>query len=192
MLKTNECNACGSTDLYKYCRLGKYVFYKCRRCGLVLFANPPSERQMNRFYSYTDNDKLQDEISKVNPLLGKFRRHSVLMKPAYFWGNYINKDRARAICKIFKSKKDLLDVGCGPGDFLNEMQKNHWHVYGTEIGDNLVIQAQSKIGKKNIYKGKINKLVSKLEKLKINQITLWHVFEHIYDIESTLKNLNKI
>src|SRR3990172_3361115 len=130
MLKTKECTACSSTDLYKYCRLGKDVFFKCRKCGLVLFANPPSERQMNRFYSYTDNDKLQDEISKVNPLLGIFRQNSLLMKPAYFWGNYINKERAKAMFKHFNGNKRLLDVGCGPGDFLKEMQKNHWHVYG--------------------------------------------------------------
>ena len=75
--------------------------------------------------------------------------------------------------------KNLLDIGCGTGDFLETALKANWIVTGIEPDDNA----------REIANSKINNAVFKtehLKKLKPNSfdvITLWHVLEHLPDLE---------
>ena len=86
--------------------------------------------------------------------------------------------------------KNLLDIGCGTGDFLETALKANWIVTGIEPDDNA----------REIANSKINNAVFKtehLKKLKPNSfdvITLWHVLEHLPNLEhqiSVFKSLLK-
>jgi SAM-dependent methyltransferase len=76
----------------------------------------------------------------------------------------------------------LLDYGAGTGDFLSEAKQIGWQVYGIEPNDG----ARNLAGKKGID------LVAERSELgtkKFEVITLWHVLEHIHDLDSTLDYL---
>ncbi|SRX52604.1 bifunctional 2-polyprenyl-6-hydroxyphenol methylase/3-demethylubiquinol 3-O-methyltransferase UbiG [Aequorivita sp. CIP111184] len=79
----------------------------------------------------------------------------------------------------------LLDVGAGTGDFLKIAKESGWQVQGMEPNKNAVKLASEKgIELKpslNDFKGK-----------QFDVITLWHVLEHIPNLEETIIELSKL
>ncbi|NAW51566.1 methyltransferase domain-containing protein [Elizabethkingia argentiflava] len=74
-----------------------------------------------------------------------------------------------------KTGKNLLDYGCGAGDFINFIKKNYC-VYGIEPHSHAQKMAQQKVGKQNIKTS-----LTEIENESLDVMTLWHVFEHIGD-----------
>ncbi len=79
----------------------------------------------------------------------------------------------------------LLDVGAGTGDFLKVAKENGWQVQGMEPNKNAVKLASEKgIELKpslNDFKGQ-----------QFDVITLWHVLEHIPNLEETIITLSNL
>ena len=86
------------------------------------------------------------------------------------------------------NSKQLLDFGCGTGDFLEAAKHNQWQVTGIEPNP----QARA------IANQKTNNAVfgsKDFETLKANSfdvITLWHVLEHVPNLEEKLKNFKTL
>lgn len=96
--------------------------------------------------------------------------------------SYSLKQKLKLINKQSVSGKTLLDVGCGTGDFLQTALKNNWNVFGVEPNP----QAR------NIANKKTNNVVydadkiSEFKKESFDVITLWHVLEHLPNLEEQL------
>lgn len=80
------------------------------------------------------------------------------------------------------SKGSILDVGIGTGDFLVELQKRGWDVYGTEPNPD----ARKKAESKGLFP--VSDL-GKFQNHRFDVITLWHVLEHIPDLFNTVELL---
>jgi len=84
-----------------------------------------------------------------------------------------------------RPEKNILDVGAGTGDFLRVCKDNHWYVCGIEPDK----------GARNIARKKGINLqddLSKIKDQKFEIITLWHVLEHVENLQEyiiTLKSL---
>lgn len=83
------------------------------------------------------------------------------------------------------SQKTLLDIGAGTGDFLNFCRKKEWQVSGVEPNE----KARAIAKEKDIV---LLESLAALENKKFNVITLWHVLEHIKDLEQHIKSLEKL
>ena len=86
------------------------------------------------------------------------------------------------------SSKNLLDVGCGTGDFLNTCNVAGWNVVGVEPNKKAQQLATDKL-KSN------SKIVSDLFEIKNEQfdvITLWHVLEHVSNLEVYISKLKQL
>jgi len=86
--------------------------------------------------------------------------------------------------------RTLLDVGCGTGDFLQTAQNDHWTISGIEPN----IRAR-KIANKKTKEAVfgVDQLLNFTEN-SFDVITLWHVLEHLPNLEnqlSTFKHLLK-
>ncbi|WP_417291529.1 class I SAM-dependent methyltransferase [Corallibacter sp.] len=96
--------------------------------------------------------------------------------------SYSLKQKLKLINKQSVSGKTLLDVGCGTGDFLQTALKNNWNVFGVEPNP----QAR------NIANKKTNNVVydadkiSEFKKESFDVISLWHVLEHLPNLEEQL------
>ncbi|HMB62807.1 MAG TPA: class I SAM-dependent methyltransferase [Eudoraea sp.] len=78
--------------------------------------------------------------------------------------------------------KFLLDVGAGTGDFLSRARYGGWKIQGVEPNP----MARGKASERNV------KLVEDLNACsgrKYNVITLWHVLEHLPDLDGDLNKL---
>lgn len=79
----------------------------------------------------------------------------------------------------------LLDYGCGTGEFLKACTARDWKIYG--------IEPSGKARQKSLYTTQ-TLIASSLKDISINHfnvITLWHVLEHIPDLNETIEKLKE-
>jgi len=93
-----------------------------------------------------------------------------------------------ALINTEQIKGSLLDIGCGTGDFLAAAKNNGWSVTGIEPNENARTKANTKTNN-SVFE------TLKLESLPENSfdvITLWHVLEHLPDLESHVNVFRKL
>jgi 2-polyprenyl-3-methyl-5-hydroxy-6-metoxy-1,4-benzoquinol methylase len=133
-------------------------------------ANLPSYYQSEDYISHTDSKR--NLFEKVYHSVRKVSLKSKL--------NLINS---------FPSKeKTLLDIGCGTGDFLEIAQQNGWSVHGIEPNQDA----------RKIANTKTNDSVFDTSELlnfrdhSFDVISLWHVLEHLKDLENQMAIFKKL
>ena len=100
------------------------------------------------------------------------------------------KRKLKLINSFNSENKTLLDIGCGTGDFLETAIKDNWSITGIEPNEQARQIANSKTNN-SVFE------IEELLKLKPNSfdvITLWHVLEHLPNLEmhtALLKSLLK-
>lgn len=161
-----NCPACLSGSITFYDRVRDlnqepYDFSKCNNCQSV-FINPmPSEKQLEQAYNesyYGEGEsKFQGWIEQT---ISKFRQQE-----------------ARGIARQIPNQADVLDIGCGNGDFLRQLSKfGRFSLYGVE--------PEGKSAERAAAYSEINLKVDyfKLDNFseqKFDLLRFMHVFEHI-------------
>ncbi len=142
---------------------------------LVTFPQPKAEElagyyESDDYISHTDSkksvtDKLYQIVKKI-ALASKLKR--------------INSFKT--------ANKNLLDVGCGTGDFLLTCKNDGWKVTGVEPNTKARISAENKLSGEpasEIY-SEINQLKNESQ---FDIITLWHVLEHVPNLDIYIEAL---
>lgn len=94
-------------------------------------------------------------------------------------------DKVKLINSYQPVKGRILDIGAGTGDFLLECKNQNWDILGIEPNDKA----------KGIALGKGIKFGDTIEKLESNSfdvITMWHVLEHVPDVEHQVAELKRL
>ena len=95
------------------------------------------------------------------------------------------RDKVSLINSYQPLKGRILDIGAGTGDFLLECKNQNWDILGIEPNDKA----------KGIAVGKGIKFGDTIEKLESNSfdvITMWHVLEHVSDVEHQIAELKRL
>jgi 2-polyprenyl-3-methyl-5-hydroxy-6-metoxy-1,4-benzoquinol methylase len=82
-------------------------------------------------------------------------------------------------------KGRILDIGAGVGDFLSVCKNDGWQTVGIEPSEKAKTIAKSK------GVSFVNHL-SELENHSFDIITMWHVLEHVPDLENQIKELKRL
>lgn len=85
----------------------------------------------------------------------------------------------------YAPKNNLLDYGCGAGYFLKYAERKGWKASGVEPSEKA--RALAAID----FQGELHAALDDLAKQKFTAITLFHVLEHVPDLNETLKKLRK-
>ncbi len=178
----NLCPACNASTFIPYLEVKDhsvshetFQLVECTSCGLV-FTNPrPEPEAIGKYY------KSEEYISHTNSSSG-------LMNKAY------QLARKRAIVgkmKVLESMnadpRMLLDYGCGTGEFLAAAKAKGWVCAGLEPDEG----ARSQARKNYSLNVEDPEHLKNLPSGQFGAITLWHVLEHVHDLQETVKQLRR-
>ena len=176
--KLQECPVCQSKDLdsYKTCKdftvsNEKFNIVNCKNCDFK-FTNPrPAEHELMQYYQSPQYISHSNKTNSfINLIYKNVRKITV-------------KQKTKLVSRLTEIGY-LLDYGCGTGEFLRACQRRGWHVLGIEPA--LVARQQAiNLTQANIYGSIFD--IDKQQQYDI--ITLWHVLEHVPQINETLMKI---
>ncbi|MFQ5674808.1 MAG: class I SAM-dependent methyltransferase [bacterium] len=150
----------------------------CSKCNFI-FLNPrPTRATISAFY----------EREGYQPFLSTLSNPGLLDQVYDLARRFAIRSKRHTIEKLMPPGK-LLDVGCGTGEFLFEMQRHGWQVEGLETDERAAEFARDR------YQLKI--LSDDLQRCNFSSsqfdvITLWHVLEHLYAPLTALKKVRNL
>lgn len=163
--KITKCPICQNSNLKFLKGYEKLFLLRCKKCSFVFDQRTPSSQELDEYYSnyaYSNFKQVSPQtINSFNKLLDFFEKH--------------------------KSSGNILDLGCGQGDFLVEARKRNWNVYGSEFSRS-ASDLCSKRGIK-MYQGDLSKDMFK--GIKFDVITSFEVIEHINNPNEFMSIINE-
>ena len=130
----------------------------------------------NNLYSYYNSEDYISHTDSANNLVEKLYQHIK---------KYNLKRKVNLINKYTDSDKTLLDIGAGTGAFLKSAKQNGWETYGIEPSK----KARDLALKKGL---ELKENLDLLEKRSFTVITLWHVLEHLPDLELQIDKITSL
>ena len=146
-----------------------FKIQQCGNCGFRFTSPRPSPDELGRYYkseeyvSHSDTRK-----GLINKLYHTVRSHTLIKK-------------LQLVLKYSK-RGSMLDFGCGTGAFLDVCKRDGWKVFGIEPDPDARQIALSKSGIEAVESSEV--FHSLYPESKFDAITLWHVLEHVPDLES--------
>ena len=136
----------------------------------------PNKDQLSKYY------KSEDYISHTDSKRNLFERVYHIIRSRAL------KKKLRLINSFGNESKQLLDVGCGTGDFLKIALTDGWTVTGIEPNEQARKIANVKTNQ-NVFE--INHL-DNLKEHSFDVITLWHVLEHLPKLDTHIQLFRKL
>lgn len=151
----------------------KFGIYECNDCG-VMFTNPrPTENEIIKYYKSDDYVvHTEKKTNIINSLFLIVREISIRKKY-----KVINR---------YNANNRILDIGCGTGNFLAFCKSKGMETTGIEPSEIARNIAKEKYKLNNVYSPEN---INFLPRNYYGIITLWHVLEHIHNIDDYLKNI---
>jgi len=150
-----------------------FDLYYDQDLDLLITSPQPSPENLGRYYE--SNDYISHTDSQ----------RSLFEKAYHFVKGIALKNKLNLINNCSSSKGNLLDIGAGTGDFLLTAKQNGWETIGVEPSEKAKGIA--------IGKGiKFSDITQDLESHSFDVITMWHVLEHVPNLEIQIKELKRL
>lgn len=177
-----ECPVCGGKKFSRkftcedyFVSHEKFTVYCCDVCQFTFTQDVPSGEAMARYY------ETADYVSHSDTRKG-------LINSVY---HQVRKKMVRRKAKLVGKKQPagrLLDMGCGTGYFAGAMKQKGWDVIGIEPAEQAAEIARNKFG----LEVKPSSALFVLQEKQFNAITLWHVLEHLADLNKYMDRFSRL
>ena len=182
MKQIDTCPVCNKSELLPFLNCVDYTVSRetfsivsCKNCGFK-FTNPrPADADLGKYYK-SDNYISHSNTKKgiVNYLYQVVRKHTL--------------EKKLSLVNSLGSKGKILDVGCGTGEFLSICKRGGWETLGIEPD-----QDAKALGIKNYGLSVLQETALKtLPESSFDIISMWHVLEHVPNLNERLRDLKKI
>ncbi|WP_430410963.1 class I SAM-dependent methyltransferase [Kordia sp.] len=113
-----------------------------------------------------------------------------LFENVYHWvRSYMLSKKMALVTQHTKTgSQQVLDIGCGTGDFLKMAQEYKWNVAGVEPD----AQARKIASEKTGIQIENNDWLAEVPDESFDAITMWHVLEHVPDLQAQIATLKRI
>lgn len=179
---STKCPFCESENTKRFLKLKDYFLtqedfdiFECDNCKLLFTSPRPDASKIGSYY------KSDDYLSHNEHKKG-------LIPWIYNRVKKINIHNKFKIACNFYNKPNILDFGCGVGDFLHYAQQKKCEVTGCDMSDEARIIASEKLGKTVLTPEEIFALPCP----SFDIITMWHVLEHIENLRFHTEQLHRL
>lgn len=171
-----NCAVCNEVNFRQMFIKKGFYYACCRSCGHIYVKNPLKETTILQLYQYGDTENVGIE-SQENEIVSNYQKEQAR--------KYI------ALLEMIGVKYgNLLDIGCGGGNFLKCSKKHSsFNLYGIEINKKVYAKLKDLLGGENIYCDKIENI--DFGNLRFNVVVLWGVLEHLTNPFSVLYHARK-
>jgi SAM-dependent methyltransferase len=171
------CPICDATSFHPLLTTHDYTvsqkdfqIMQCDVCTFAITSPRPDQNSIADFY-------------KSEKYISHSGGRKTLMDKIYVKARSITLKWKQDLISRYKQEGNILDYGCGTGEFLHFMKANCWKINGVEPSE----IARTKAGE--LTKTEIFKDLSSA-KTKFDIITLWHVLEHVHDLNQKIDELS--
>jgi 2-polyprenyl-3-methyl-5-hydroxy-6-metoxy-1,4-benzoquinol methylase len=150
-----------------------FELYQDETLDMLITSPQPSLGNLGKYY------ESEDYISHTD------NKRSLFEKMYHFIKNIALKNKLNLINSLQPQKGRILDIGAGTGDFLSVAKNDGWETIGVEPSERA----------KSIAKNKGVSFVeqtSELENNSFDLISMWHVLEHVPDLDAQIKELKRL
>ncbi len=193
-LTITHCPICGSKKLNPvheckdYFALGDcFMIKECESCGFRFTDEAPSEDEIGIYYKAEDYVSHSDTQKGIVNKLYHFARNMMLRKKGNMVDDIYNYNHKEGS----DQKKHILDIGAGTGYFLNEMNERGWLVEGAEKSDDARVFADKHF-KIELARSIADYMGTPSNMKKYDIITLWHVLEHLENLNGSLNDIRSL
>jgi predicted SAM-dependent methyltransferase/polysaccharide pyruvyl transferase WcaK-like protein len=175
-----QCPICGGSPEF-YRRTNRYEIYRdvviCKTCELIYLSPLVRDSEHDSLYNETywrlyESPSVPDEAYHQHRAVTSLYRIDFIEKSCI-----LTKDSA------------FLDIGCGGGTFLMHLKnKGYSHLSGVEIDPNYSHYVETEIGA-TVLRQNIECVKSDRQ---YDIITMWHVLEHMSDLDKGLAAVKKL
>jgi SAM-dependent methyltransferase len=151
---------------------GQFAVVRCSNCGLVYLSPRPTPEHLVDYYPAHYGPFL----ASADPLKFSGRRITALLGRVAVWAYRARFGHEKTTLPPF-GRRRMLDVGCGAGSYLQDMQRLGWEVYGVDLSPIAVHAAGKRIGASRVWVGTLETLDPALTDLDL--ITMNHCLEHL-------------
>ncbi len=180
----STCPGCASPEIHPALHAIDYTVSKeefaiwhCDNCTLRFTQGVPGIDAIQDYY------RADSYISHTNTRKGLINQlyHLVRKKT-------LNDKRLLIRSAVKMKSGSILDIGAGTGAFVRHMQVHGWEAAGLEPDAKAREQALSQHG---VQLRPVNQLTL-LQDQSFDAISMWHVLEHVHDLQGTLSQLKRI
>ena len=157
----------------------KFNIFSCQDCGVIFVGNVIANEE---YYSKNYQQNYYGSGIKsnfVNYILGLFGKWVICLKESEILRNLKHRKSV---------KLNILDVGCGSGEFLANINSRVFEKYGVEVNPD----GYEKCIRRNlkVFNEELKDVGFETENFDV--ITMWHVLEHLASPENLLIEARRI
>ena len=150
-----------------------FDLYYDETLDMLITSPQPSLDNLGKYYESVDYISHTDS------------KRSLFEKAYHFVKGIALKNKLNLINSSNSSKGKLLDIGAGTGDFLLTANENGWNTIGIEPSEKAkAIAVRKGVG--------FSSTTEELESHTFDVITMWHVLEHVPNLENQIKELKRL
>ncbi len=155
--------------------VSKEIFdlYHNQELDMLITSPQPSLDVLGKYYESVDYISHTDS------------KRSLFEKMYHFVKSIALKNKLNLINSQQPNKGSILDIGAGTGEFLSVARQDGWKTIGVEPSDKAKAIAKNK-GVSFVEQ------TSELESHSFDVISMWHVLEHVPDLNQQIKELKRL
>ncbi|MFZ5970007.1 MAG: class I SAM-dependent methyltransferase [Bacteroidota bacterium] len=171
-----SCPICHHTEFIPWLTTQDHFFSKeqfhlvaCAHCQFVITNPRPSESTIGKYYQSEEYISHSDSRKTIQDKTYQLARY------------YATRKKIKLI-ESYHQSGSILDIGCGTGELLQRMNPSKWTRVGIEPSN----QARGKIATNITVYPSFQDLPNKFQ-----VISLWHVLEHLHQLEAAMTFIEK-